>query len=122
MALGLRLLRRAVAGVFAAISLAVAASPFLYHLQFGSFPPTRLNLLAWVAPVGDDCVSRAVNTEDIPWVGTGVGLGDMCPFSKFGPGTYESVLVGPGVWVVLLAALAAGLALAAWPRRGADPA
>lgn len=86
------------------ISLVVVAVPLVVYLgQFGRMPPTRLNALFWVPPTGDSCLDRAVNLEDVPLLGEGVGLGEMCPESQYASGTGPGVLDGALPWALLLA-------------------
>ena len=72
-----RLATSAVGLLLASLAFAVLS----FRLTFDEFPPSHLNLLFWVSPHGAECVDRAVNLEDIPLLGTGVTLGDMCPDS-----------------------------------------
>jgi len=51
-----------------------------------------------------------MHAERVPFWGTGVRIGDVCPESKFGPGTFDSILVAPTVWLLLIVGTALVLA------------
>lgn len=102
--------RRVFAGALVVLAAGLATSPLLYWLQFARLPPTRLNLLFWISPSGAECVRRAMYAERAGILGTDVTLGDMCPNSKYGPGTYSSVLVGPYIWLAILVGIVSFLA------------
>lgn len=85
------------------MSLIVTAVPLVvYFGQFGRMPPTRLNALFWVPPTGSSCPDRSVNLEDIPLLGEGVGLGEMCPESQYATGADLGALDGVLPWAILL--------------------
>ena len=65
----------------AVVVLGWLAAVVTYRLSFGELPPTRLNLLYWVDGDSADCVDRAVEIEEIPFLATGVTLDDICPGS-----------------------------------------
>ncbi len=116
--------RRAASALIVLIAMAVAASPLIYLVRFNRFPPTRLNLFLWISPTGEECIRQALKPERAPFFGTGVGLGDICPESKFGPGTYDSILDGPWLWISLLVIALLAVAWSAWPTsrtRAASP-
>lgn len=110
--------RRAVSASLVLFAVALASSPFVYLLWFDRFPPTRLNLLFWIPSSGEDCIRQALRPEGIPLFGTGIRLGDICPESQYGPGIYDSILVGPWLWVALLVVGVLTVAQLVWASPG----
>ena len=108
-------LRRAIAAALLGMALVPVAATGLYRIDYGQFPPTRLNVLLWIGPEGDACVERALNPERAPFFGTGIGLGEICPKSKYGPGDYD-VVDRALFWVLLFAGLSTAAAWVMWPR------
>jgi hypothetical protein len=109
--------RRTAALMLIAVGIAICAAPLVYRTTFGKFPPTRINLLLWLTPEGDACLERAINTELAPLGGSGLGVGDICPYSKYGPADHDSVFDGVAISILLLVGASAGLAWIVWPRR-----
>lgn len=54
----------------------------------------------WVPAHSRDCLDQAVHVEDIPVLGEGVNLGEMCPASQYASeATRLSVLDGFMPWL-----------------------
>ena len=75
-------------GWFGRLALAVAVAGLLlvggaiaaFRLEFGVFPPSRVNLIWWIDPHDPQCATsqRTYRAEDVPFIGTGVGIDDIC--------------------------------------------
>ncbi len=76
------------AGPVCCLVLAVVVVGFLFlggvvtafRLEFGVFPPSRVNLVYWIDPTHPRCAKteRTYLAESVPFIGSGVEIEDIC--------------------------------------------
>lgn len=75
-----RAARQAVIGVAIVGLVFIAGAVTAFRLEFGVFPPSRVNLIWWIDPTDPNCDQSQLtyHAEDVPFIGTGVGISDIC--------------------------------------------